>query len=160
MTLDEMIQLAEDQARRTMIGTKEELAPMWLTLDVDGKVEIVATPWSGGHEKELTIELMRVSMRARQIVAYSLLTEAWMARASAEEVKTGGYIGKPPSERADRVEAVVAMAANKAGEHRYKNWQTIRDKKGRCKELRPLVGPEDQLMSIFDNLLDDHRRSN
>jgi hypothetical protein len=160
MTLDDMIQLAEEQARRVMIGTKEQLTPMWLMLNWDGKIEIAATPWGSSAEKHLVVEAMRNLMRERQVIAYSLLTEAWMARVQSEEIKKP-YTGPPPSERADRRESVVAVAANRAGQSKHRHWETIRDKKGRCRELRRLGGPEDQISSyIFDNLLEDLGRPN
>jgi hypothetical protein len=160
VTLDEMLTLAETQARTVMIGTQEELTPVWLMLGWDGNVEIVATPWFNDEQKHLVIEAMRLLMREKQVSAYSFLTEAWMARISGKEAGKE-YKGPPPSQRADRQEAVVVMAANRAGEHRYRNYETVRDKRGRCTELRRLGGAEDRISSyIFDNLLDDKRRAN
>lgn len=154
ITLDQMIKTAEDQARRVLIGTKEELVPAWVMVSL-GKAEIVATPWDGYINKQLVIEAMRALMRERQVQAYSLVVEAWFVTANAIDDE---YTGPPPSERTDRKECVVAMAANKAGEHRHLHLEIIRDKKGRCVELRRL-SPEDRITSwIFDNLLDDGRR--
>ncbi len=160
MTLDEMMRLAEDQARRVLIGTKEELMPSWLMVDGVGKVQIFATPWRNTEEKHLTVEAMRLIMRQSQAQAYSLLTEAWMATVTGEEAKRP-YEGPPPSERPDRTEAVVVMAANRAGEHRYHTLRIVRGKKGVCDALERLDGSEDMFSStLFDNLLQDKERAN
>lgn len=160
MTLEAMMRLARDQANRVMVGTKDELTPVWLLVTGAGKIEIFATPWGNTREKHVVIETMRDVMREKRVTAYSLLTEAWMARATPEEAKEGGYIGLPPSQRPDRMEAVVIMAANKSGEHRYESLQTMRAADGTCAELRQLSTTEDRFTGIFDNLLDDKRRAN
>lgn len=154
MDLDEMMRLAEEQARRVLLGTKDELCPTWLLVK-PGHIEILGTPWSGDEGKHLAVEGMRTVMRRRNIEAYSLLVEAWFA---TEPAPIREYTGPRPSERPDRREAVVIMAANKRGEHRHCHFEIIRDKQGRCKELRRLGGPEDQITSaLFDNLLADNR---
>jgi hypothetical protein len=160
MSLDEMLTLAENQARTVMIGTKVELTPVWLMVTWDGKIEIFATPWGSDLEKRLAIEAMRLTMREKQVQAYSMLTEAWMARATPDEVKQQEYSGLPPSQRADRQEAVVIMAANRDGETRYRTLETVRARNGKCAELRQLSTEEHQFTGIFDNLLDDKRRAN
>jgi hypothetical protein len=159
MDLENMIKLAEDQARRVLIGTREELTPIWL-VQSEGKVEVTATPWANNDQKRMTVEFMRRRMREQNATAYSLLTEAWYSVISVLEAAKE-YTGPPPSERADRKEAVVAMAADRDGKHIYRHWEIIRDHQGRTRELRRLDGPEDRISSgIFDNLLDDRRRAN
>lgn len=154
-----MVDLAEQQARRILLGTKEELIPQWLLASLDG-VEIVATPWGGGNEKYLAIEVMRNMMRAKQVHAYSLLVEAWFVNEKVPEGQTPEgvkYRGPPPSERPDRKESVCAMAANRYGKHLHRHWEIIRDKKGRCAELRLMTEYEDRISGIFDSLLDEVR---
>lgn len=156
MTLDEMMKLAEDQARRVLLGTTEELMPSWLFVDGAGKIQIFATPWGNTEEKHLTVEAMRAIMHTEQAQAYSLLTEAWMATVEGDEAKRP-YDGPPPSERPDRQECVVMMAANRAGEHRHVHLKIVRGKKGECAELKRIDGPEDRISTLFDNLLADNR---
>jgi len=154
MTLDDMIRLAEDQARRVLIGTKEELAPMWMLRGLDGSVEIIATPWGGPEQKHLTVEAMRSVMRKRQIIAYSLLVEAWFAHAERDEVNADGTIKGPmPSQRPDRKECVCILAQDHYGARRNLHLEIIRDKSGRCAELRKMTGAEDVITGIFDDLL-------
>jgi hypothetical protein len=142
-----------------MVGSSAELTPAWLLITVKGEIEIFATPWGNNRQKHLVIETMRDVMREKQATAYSMVTEAWLAHATAEEMRSSEYSGLPPSERSDRQEAVVIMAANKDGEHRYETLTTVRGPKGKCVELRQLSGTEDQFTGVFDNLLDDRRRA-
>jgi hypothetical protein len=157
MTLDDMVSLAEDQARRVLIGTKEKLMPQWLLASLD-RTTIYATPWGGNDEKHLVIAAMGHLMRAEQVHAYSLLVEAWFAvekLAPGEKApeRAADYKGPPVSERPDRRECVVITAENRYGEHRNAHLEIIRDKKGRCAELKRFDGPEDRITGIFDGLL-------
>lgn len=157
ITLEKMIGLALQQAERVLIGTKEELVPSWLLVTGEGKVEIFATPWRNTQEKHLTVAAMREVMSNRQCTAYSLLTEAWYSRLPASEAGKE-YTGPPPSERPDRQEAVVVTAANHWGQTVFRQWEIVRDQKGRTRELRRLDGPEDLMTSaLFDNLLESRR---
>jgi hypothetical protein len=161
MTLEEMVGLAEDHARRILVGTKEELLPQWLIVGADDKIEIWATPWSSASEKRLVVEAMRSTLRQGHAKAYSLLVEAWYSVLPASEAPTE-YTGPPPSERPDRQEAVVVTAANREGEVVYRQWEIVRSSKGggKCIDLRRLDGPEDRMTSaLFDNLLDERKPS-
>jgi hypothetical protein len=164
MTLDKMMELAKDQANRVMVGTKDELTPIWLLVTEKGDkpddVTVYATPWGNNREKHLVIETMRDVMRERRCTAYSMLTEAWMLRVQGVGITEENYTGPTPSESPDRQECVVAMAANKAGEHRYQTLQTVRAADGTCTELRALSAVEDRFTGVFDNLLDNKRRAN
>ena len=157
MTLDEMMKLAEGQARRVLIGSKEELVPSWLVVEAGGEVAIYLTPWRNDVEKLLTVEAMRLTMRACNAQAYSFLIEAWTARIQGEEAKAP-YTGPPPSQRADRQECVMMMAVNRAGEQRHVHLEIVRDKKGECAELKRTDGPEGS--ALFDNLLEDREKAN
>ena len=160
MTLEKMVGLAELHARTMLIGTKEQLVPTWLVLTGNAEIEILATPWQNSNQKLLTVDAMRVILRNDGATAYSLLVEAWYSVLPASEVGKE-YAGPPPSERADRRELVVAVAANHWGQHVHRQWEIVRDKHGRTIDLRPLGGPEDRISSsVFDNLLESKGRPN
>jgi hypothetical protein len=157
VTVEQLISLAETQAKNVLIGTKEELTPAWLVVDWTGNVEIFATPWQNNEEKHLVTVVMREIMRARQAQAYSLLVEAWFARVPQEEMGKE-YTGPSPSQRDDRSEGVVAVAVHRDGQQAHRHWEIVRSEGGACVELRRLDGPEDRISStLFDNLLDDGR---
>lgn len=161
MTLDDMMQLAEDQARRILLRTRAELIPQWVYVKGDGNVNIVATPWHNNHEKHLAVELMRKAMKLDQATAYSLLVEAWFKQIEGPEAQKP-YTGPPPSELPDRKEAVVISAADREGNSLHRHFEIIRDHQARCIELKRMDWPEDRITSaVFDNLLaDDRGRSN
>jgi hypothetical protein len=148
-TLDDLMRLAGDQARRVMVGTKEELEPAWLLVS-EGRAEVYQTPWNSDLEKRLVIETMRRIMKEERCTAYSLVTEAWMLRVDQPEAE---YTGPSPSQSPDRQECVVVMAANGEGEHRYRTFETVRAADGTCTELRDLSKSEDRFSGVFDNLL-------
>jgi hypothetical protein len=155
MTLDEMVKLAEEQARRVLIGTREQLLPSWLLASL-GDVLIVATPWGNDDDKHLVIRAMREVMQEKQVHAYSILTEAWMVHERIPDGQTADsfeYRGLPPRERPDRLEAVMITAEDRYGGHRNRSFEILRDKKGRCVELKRLDGAEDRIEGIFDGLL-------
>ena len=153
-TLDDMLMLAEQQAERVLLGTREQLEPIWLMVTGKGEVEIIATPWNGDAQKYLAVEAMREVMSARQVTSYSLLVEAWFAHASPEEVQNNEYSGVRPRQRNDRRECVVAIASNHWGQTKHRQMEIIRDKQGNCQELRRLDSPDIRIISpLFDNLL-------
>lgn len=158
MNLDDMMRLGEDQARLVLLKTREELVPQWLYVNGEGKTIIVATPWENSDQKHMVVEIMRRAMKRDQASAYSLVVEAWFAHVTGEEATQKEYLGPPVRERADRRECVVIMAANRVGEHKHCHLEIVRDHQHRCRELKRLDGPEDQITSaIFDNLLADNR---
>jgi hypothetical protein len=109
---------------------------MWLMLKGDGSIEIAATPFIGGADyKRVLVAAMRERMREAQVTAYSFLVR----------------------ERADRREAVIITAANHWGQSAHRSLEIIRDKRGKCTELRRQDGSEDIISGIYDNLLETRR---
>ena len=77
--LDLLLQQAEARARRALIGTREQLRPLFHMIHADGKESIAGVPGHDAGEKETTLSLVHGLMRAGDVVAYSILTEAWIA---------------------------------------------------------------------------------
>ncbi len=154
MTLEEMMRLGEGQARRVLIGTKEDLLPSWMLADGEGKVTIVATPWRNNDEKHMVAEVMREAMRGLRIDAYTVLIEVWLLRVQGPPPKE--YKGPAPMDSPDREEAVVLIGVNRDGRRLHQSWITKRDADGVCVALEPMGETNEQLTSdIFDNLLVD-----
>jgi hypothetical protein len=124
---DSLLDLAEQQARMVLLELKQELMASWVMLGADHKFEIIATPWKNDLEKELSHKMLRAFVRKKQIVAYSFLSEAWVAIAPA-----GWSPGQPmaeaerPMQRADRKEVVLAFASDGATKE-WRVWEIIRD---------------------------------
>ena len=86
--LDLLLQQAEVSARSALIGTREQLRPLFHMIHANGQESLTGVPWRDDGEKETTLALVRALMRAGDVVAYSILTEAWSAT-PAESWKLG-----------------------------------------------------------------------
>jgi hypothetical protein len=136
--LDLLLQQAEVSARRALIGTREQLRPLFHMIHANGQESLTGVPWRDDGEKETTLALVRALMRAGDVVAYSILTEAWSAT-PAEGWKPGELLPTAPSEGPDRLEVVIAASYSR----RRRNaamWRIERDADGRCTDLVPMAG--------------------
>jgi hypothetical protein len=129
--LEAMLDLAETRARLILLELHmPNLAPAWVMIGSDGKVDILPTPWADEREKQGYANMVRALMRKRKVVAYSFLTEAWMARLAEDEVDP--ETNRPREgimqarHRPDRQEAVIACACT-ATLSRWKQWRIIRE---------------------------------
>jgi hypothetical protein len=135
--LDLLLQQAEVRARRALIGTREKLRPLLHMIHADGKESVADVPWRAG-EKETTLALVRALMRAGDVVAYSILTEAWSAT-PREGRKPGELLPTSPSEGPDRFEVVIAAASSRR-RRKAAMWRMERDADGRCTDLVLMPG--------------------
>ena len=107
---DLLLQQAEVSARRALIGTREQLRPLFHMIHTEGKKRVAGVPWRDAGEKETTHALVRALMRAGDVVVYSILTEAWSAT-PPEGWKPGEPLLMAKSEGPHRLEVVIAAAA-------------------------------------------------
>jgi hypothetical protein len=127
MQLDQMIELAGEQARRVLLEAKQpELLTSWILEDADGGVSMIATPWRDDAEKAKAATFMRHYMRRHRTVRYSFLTEAWQAFEKPGEYRPQDPDWVRPKDRPDRIEVVVAMACDKERSV-SKSWRIIRN---------------------------------
>ena len=77
-------------------------------------------------------------MRAGDVVAYSILNEAWSAT-PAESWKLGEPLLMAPSEGPDRLEVAVAAAYSRR-RRKAAMWRIERDADGRCTDLVLMPG--------------------
>jgi hypothetical protein len=151
-TLDKMLELAEGQTRHMLIGTKEQLMPVFFILTGEDEIMIVGTPWRGDTEKALISAQLREMMKECEAKAYLFITEAWIS-----PQPKGWKLGDPddglaPSERPDREEIVQAMAVN-GFETKFRNWKIIRAPDGSCADLKLDDKGISVYVSRFDGLL-------
>jgi hypothetical protein len=123
--LDLLLQQAEVRARRALIGTREQLCPLFHMIHADGKESIAGVPGHDAGEKETTLSLVRGLMRAGDVVAYSILTEAWSAT-PPEGWKPGEPLPTAPSEGPNRGEVVIAAAYSRR-RRKAAMWRIERD---------------------------------
>ena len=137
MNLKDLVNLAGTHARTVMIGLQQDLVPVWLCIDKDGQPVIIATPWSNDREKALAKRKMKTYMRDHGIDSYSFVTEAWQATVPAGTDLDELTESDRPTNRADRIEVVVACATDNAHAE-WRMWKTIRNSKGQVVDLERL----------------------
>jgi hypothetical protein len=163
MTLDELLDAAEGQARRVLIGGKEELTPLaHLVRPHHGDI-VIATPWRNATEKDITFRTLAALMRDDQIVRYALLHEGWMRSAEpgelsdeqVERIKAGGALPRidPICQHPKRIEVVIAIGVEK-GRKAVRMWETKRDKRGNCVELAAIDTEAEQWRGAALELMD------
>ena len=128
--LEELLDLAEAQARRILIGGKESLLPSFLLVYPDGSEAIVGTPWSNDHEKASAIAVVKHAMLRGDVIRYSFVCEAWSVFLGEGE----DLPEQRPSEHPDRYECVVITACDLRRET-IRSLRIMRDADGNCTEL-------------------------
>jgi hypothetical protein len=136
--LDLLLQQAEVRARLALIGTREQLRPLFHMIHADGKESIAGVPGHDAGEMETTLSLVRALMRAGDVVAYSILTEAWSATLP-EGWKPGEPLLIAPSKGPNRLEVVIA-ATHGRRRRKAAMWRIERDVDGRCTDLVLMPG--------------------
>jgi hypothetical protein len=116
-----------------------ELAPMFHMLDEEGNSVIAPVIWRDENEKHAILAGMKILMRQEEIVAYSMVSEAWAA-VQPKDWKPSMPYGPMPSERPDRKEVVIAIAADKIRAI-SRSWDIVRGEAGSIVklELSPLA---------------------
>lgn len=131
MTPDQMIELAEKQAREVLIGGKAELMSHLLLEGPKGEIVIIGNTPPG---------LIAHLVKGSGAKAYSILSECWMA-VQPKGWKPSDPVGVPAHDRPDRVEAVVGFASDGRDE-RSIALKIIRDQDGNCVALEKLPHAE------------------
>jgi len=128
--LETLLTLAGAHAQTVLLEFKLcELSPTWLLVNADGHCSLIETPWRDDAQKELIWRQLRAAMAARNTVAYSFITEAWVAQLTPEQWNPdAGPLpeGLRPAKRADRQEVVLALAADKTSAQ-WRQWTIVRD---------------------------------
>jgi hypothetical protein len=133
MTIDQMLSLAYGQAKNLILGNKDQIMPVFMILTGDDEIIFVGTPWRGDNQKNMAAIMLRDMMKEKRAIAYSFLSEAWVA-SQPQGWKIGDAVDTLPADRPDRKEVVMAMATN-GTDTKYKSWVIMRDKEGNCVEL-------------------------
>jgi hypothetical protein len=102
-------------------------------IHANGQESLTGVPWRDDGKKETTLAPARALMRAGDVVACSILNEAWSA------TPLEGWKPLSPSHGAKRSEVVIAAAYSR----RRRNaamWRIERNADGRCTDLVPMAG--------------------
>jgi hypothetical protein len=140
-TLQDLIELAREQAELVLIGLGQDLMPSWLFINDQGKVSIVGTPWQDELEKHITRVALQKKMREDHVVAYSFVSEVWMSTKPAGWKPPPNYQGA--SHEPDRREAVIAFATDGSAQE-FRTWLIERDSSERVCALNQVRAKQDE----------------
>lgn len=164
-TLEAMLDNEFEMARRYFIEKgNDELYPTWTMLTASGQTMVVVTPFEGGGEnKPVVAAAMRMLMARTHVLRYTFASEAWAVAATEEERQSGDFDETPPSQRPDRVEILVILGSDNAGNTRARTYEMIRDDAGKLTDLRLREPPseakgEATFTGRFANLLTSETR--
>jgi hypothetical protein len=154
--LEAMLAMAESHARRVLVGTEDDLLPLFHLDNAKGESIVVATPFTGDTAKEviqaknMVADAVRELIKLHDVVRYSFLSEAWMT------IRPLGWkegMGPPPVDSDDRIEVVIVLATDGVA-HRHRRWK-IKREGAKCVDLILDVEADDEWTGggRFDNLL-------
>lgn len=155
LTLNHMLDMAHAQAERVLVGTSEDLMPVFLFINGKGESGVIGAPFRSTIEKDMVADAARKLFADKQAVAYSFLSEAWMASVKHQRE----YDGPPPSALPDRIEVVMALAET-ATEMKSRMWKIVRGEGNVCIRLENMgeVGDAKSLSGRFSGLLASQTR--
>jgi hypothetical protein len=135
LLLARLLHLAETFATDTMVHKGMDLNPTWVLIDAKREAKVISTPWADDRQKSFYRSVLQLGMKRDKTIAYSFVTEAWAATLNEKELKSWAR-DVMPSQRIDRREVVVAVAAS-ATASKYKQWAIERDDLGKVTALSP-----------------------
>jgi|HubBroStandDraft_6_1064221.scaffolds.fasta_scaffold753868_2 hypothetical protein len=132
--LDALLDKAGQHARIVLLEMKEtELLPTFLMIAAEENI-LMPAPWGDEIEKKVLLRAAREIMKAKGVSRYSMVSEAWTAK-QPEGWKPGMPQGPLPSDRPDRKEVVIAIAADKTAT-KSRLWDIVRGEGGTIVDLR------------------------
>jgi hypothetical protein len=156
-TLADLVRMAREQAERILIGTTDELMPLWhIVPDGDAPHVIVGTPFEGGPSKDMVAYAVSQLMKEHHAVKYAFMSEAWMATVNKDDWDENG---PPPSERPDRIEIVMVLAQGYDEPTIQRTWKILRGEDGKtCIGLEEMPDPAyEEIKGRFANLLPERQ---
>jgi hypothetical protein len=148
-----LLEIAETFANRIMVQDGDDLRPTWVLVNTKHEPKIVGTPWADDRQKSFYRAILKQTMKQDNIIAYGFVTEAWAATLDEKEFK-GWARDVMPSQRIDRREIVVAVAAS-ATASKFKQWAIERDDLGKVTGLvsDPIPSTESNIESWLGEML-------
>jgi hypothetical protein len=150
--LERLLDNAGKHAENLLVDQHEdELLPFFHMITADGENILAPTPWRNEDDKRDMLGSIRLFMRMKNVVRYSMVSEAWAA-IQPKDWKPGQDLGPMPSERPDRREVVVAVAADKERTV-SRSWDIVRGESGSVVKLKLDEGYEGHLEGRMGSLL-------
>lgn len=147
-TIDQLLELGEQHARRILIGGKEELVPMFHLVYPDGASMVIGAPWHNGAEKDATVNAIRAAMQLRDVIRYGFVCEAWTVHLAPGEPMPNIR----PSESPNRIEMVCVTACD-LKQQKMAGFAIKRDKRGYCLDLVRLEGETQEVTGTIAEML-------
>jgi hypothetical protein len=121
--LRELFDIAAKNAAKMFLESDDHVVlPMWHAVQGNGEHILIATPWDGDDEKDMTVAMLRSVFRQKHVKRFAFIVEAWTAKVTPpERITTAeqGYLeydGPRPSEHPDRREVLMITAEDRSGE--------------------------------------------
>jgi hypothetical protein len=124
--LQELLSLAEKEARTKIFKERESVFPTWIFSDGE-IIHKIKTPWGDEFEKSVAKVFISMEIKRFNTVAYSFVSEVWMGT---------GHLEIQVSDRPDKQECIFALATDgKSIMHRA--WKIIRNWEDQITKLEP-----------------------
>lgn len=100
---------------KMMLKKHNNVFSFFLVIFPDGQEGYIATPWKSSVEKPVYIAAIRQLFREKGIVAYTFVTEAWVATIDPRTQRD--LMNVAPRDRSDRLDTLIVMSRHRDGEH-------------------------------------------
>jgi hypothetical protein len=127
-TLEDMAEMGGKFARDLLVGTKNDLMPMFVIKRSEG-IDVIGVPFKDDEEKRVMIINVALEIVEKGADAWSFLTESWFAHR-----RPGEPLGPRPAQDPNRMEGVICLASDGDSTELY-SWETKRDAEGNCTDL-------------------------
>jgi hypothetical protein len=149
--VETMLVAAESQAKEVIILRQQQLPPTWILVNAENEINIEATPWNDDLGKVLAKVYIKKRMIELKIIAYSFMSECWVANAPK-----GWQLEQPlftrPSKNPTRWEAVIAFASDGKNKD-WRFWNIKRNKSNVAIALERLDEGIEDMEGWMDNML-------
>lgn len=149
LSLEELVDLAEQHARVVLVELQQGLRPAFLVV-TPSTVEVfgIEADFDDHRMKEAVSRSMRALMREKGAVAYSFVSEAWMAIRKVGDPEPENVRDLP-----DKVEIVQIVAHDDKGAGMSRMLRIVRDDAGKVTDLVDRKQGRDGVTGRFSDLL-------
>lgn len=109
------------------------LQPMFIVESPEG-LQVIAVEFGDEQEKQILCARMRLMFKLLGVERYAFFSESWAASYKDMDELDGG---KMPSQRPDRVEIIMTVAADKSGTKLGSTLEMVRGESGGVIDLKP-----------------------
>jgi hypothetical protein len=137
------------------VAAHRDLPPLFAAVGADGKTVIVdpkSIRLGDGFEKDITTAAFRTLLAKIQAMRYVIVTACWMATVAPEEAERAMREGTDGFLKDRRTEGYQIVVGDRTGSLAT-SFTTVRDYKGKIRELRAQSATPDMFVGRFIDLL-------